>query len=703
MKDLHIDQAIMYFDFIRYWKTRIPIDENKKKKYIEFFWPLVRAFMIYKGTETLDDLKEIYNSYTSAKEITWKVTNGSSLKEEKFLTDVSYDDLEKNLEENLENNTNNFNFFNFIIKEYIFDKNEDAFRQQNESGFSIYLCNTIFYHVIKSLLNAEYLIDDQYSDKIDKVTKNFEKSLENDEFSQNDLNLQLEFSFLKICFYIISACQKIKDQLSYREKKSLLIGTDFEQKINTYYNIAQVKSLFGKRETELYELFTKLVIEMTVIDHIYRSNSENVDKLSNLIKISKYIEKLSSRKPFDSKDIRHVLKLSVIKAHTLLDGIKQKNTDRYKIYKKGEYNLEEEGSKKTEEENDVNTYSLYRQGEIKKDKSIDDKINLYNEFTKDAHPLSSNDIKRYNKDVHFCLNHDHEIYGFWKELNSSEGRTLEEVLNDLPKNKISNVSLLYKFINHTIIKFDELNPYFTTDYSESVLKSCKTLLDRLYIIYTNSEGNYTPSLLRPYFQDSFYICTFDKDKVKEIEIKKYNTPNKKYDSKSFENCFFIASFDCTPISPNYVRDFYKYYKEKYDELYQEYIQKKMNHFFSKKSKELQEKQEKQKKEFDKKSKELQQKQKEEFDKHNKNQIEKTITILGVFTAILAFVSATTVSFKIVNSIEEYIKFTFTFIIGLMSFVIVLKFIINNDSNKKLIIYSILLFLVILLLLSSITF
>ncbi|MFJ1323614.1 hypothetical protein ACILDT_11460 [Capnocytophaga canis] len=636
MKDLHIDQAIMYFDFIRYWKTRIPIDENDKKKYIEFFWPLVRAFMIYKGTETLDDLKEICNSYTSAKKITWKVTNGSSLKGEKFLTDVSYDDLEKILEENLENNTNNFNFFNFIIKKYIFDKNEDAFRQQNESHFSIYLCNTIFYHVIKSLLNAEYLIDDEYSDKIDKVTKNFEKSLENDEFSQNDLNLQLEFSFLKICFYIISACQKIKDQLSYREKKSLLIGTDFEQKINTYYNIAQVKSLFGKRETELYELFTKLVIEMTVIDHIYRSNSENVDKLSNLIKISKYIEKLSSRKPFDSKDIRHVLKLSVIKAHTLLDGIKQKNTDRYKIYKKGEYNLEEEGSKKTEEENGVNTYSLYRQDRIKKDKSIDDKINLYKKFTKDDHSLSSTDIEKYNEDVHFCLKHDKKISDFWQKLQPLKGRSIKKVLNYLPQDKISNVSLLYKIINHTITQLNELNSYVTADYYKNLLNFCKTLLDRLYIIYTNSEGNYTPSLLRPYFQDSFYKCIFDKDKDKVERIEKYNTPNKKYDGKNFEDCFFIASFDCTPISPNYVRDFYKYYKEKYDELYQEHIQEKMRHIFSEKTKELQEKQEKQKEEFDKKSKELQEKQKEEFDKkskelqekqkeefdkHNKNQIE----------------------------------------------------------------------------------
>ncbi|MFJ1491677.1 hypothetical protein [Capnocytophaga canis] len=677
MKDLHIDQAIMYFDFIRYWKTRIPIDENKKKKYIEFFWPLVRAFMIYKGTETLDDLKEICNSYTSAKKITWKVTNGSSLKGEKFLTDVSYDDLEKILEENLENNTNNFNFFNFIIKKYIFDKNEDAFRQQNERDFSVYLCNTIFYHVIKSLLNAEYLVDDKYSDKIDTVTKNFEKSLENDELSQNDVSLQLEFSFLKICFYIISACQKIKDQLSYREKKSLLIGTDFEQKINTYYNIAQVKSLFGKRETELYELFTKLVIEMTVIDHIYRSNSENVDKLSNLIKISKYIEKLSSRKPFDSKDIRHVLKLSVIKAHTLLDGIKQKNTDRYKIYKKGKYNLEEEGSKKTEEENDVNTYSLYRQDRIKKDKSIDDKINLYKSFRKYKRNLSSNDIDKYNEDVYFCLEHDEKIYDFWQKLQPLEGRSIKKVLNYLPEDKISNVSLLYKIINHTITRLNELNSDVTADYYKNLLNFCKTLLDRLHIIYTNSEGNYTPSLLRPYFQDSFYKCIFDKDKDKVERIEKYNTPNEEYDGKNFEDCFFIVSFDCTPISPNYVRDFYKYYKEKYDNLYEKHIQEKMSHIFSKKS--------------------------EEFDKLNKNQLEKTITILGVFTAILAFVSATTVSFKIVNSIEEYIKFTFTFTMGLISFVIVLKFIINNDSNKKLIIHSILLFLVILLLLSSITF
>ncbi|WP_206676036.1 hypothetical protein [Capnocytophaga canis] len=658
-------------------KREFLLTKTKKKKYIEFFWPLVRAFMIYKGTETLDDLKEICNSYTSAKKITWKVTNGSSLKGEKFLTDVSYDDLEKILEENLENNTNNFNFFNFIIKKYIFDKNEDAFRQQNERDFSVYLCNTIFYHVIKSLLNAEYLVDDKYSDKIDTVTKNFEKSLENDELSQNDVSLQLEFSFLKICFYIISACQKIKDQLSYREKKSLLIGTDFEQKINTYYNIAQVKSLFGKRETELYELFTKLVIEMTVIDHIYRSNSENVDKLSNLIKISKYIEKLSSRKPFDSKDIRHVLKLSVIKAHTLLDGIKQKNTDRYKIYKKGKYNLEEEGSKKTEEENDVNTYSLYRQDRIKKDKSIDDKINLYKSFRKYKRNLSSNDIDKYNEDVYFCLEHDEKIYDFWQKLQPLEGRSIKKVLNYLPEDKISNVSLLYKIINHTITRLNELNSDVTADYYKNLLNFCKTLLDRLHIIYTNSEGNYTPSLLRPYFQDSFYKCIFDKDKDKVERIEKYNTPNEEYDGKNFEDCFFIVSFDCTPISPNYVRDFYKYYKEKYDNLYEKHIQEKMSHIFSKKS--------------------------EEFDKLNKNQLEKTITILGVFTAILAFVSATTVSFKIVNSIEEYIKFTFTFTMGLISFVIVLKFIINNDSNKKLIIHSILLFLVILLLLSSITF
>ncbi|WP_172919571.1 hypothetical protein [Capnocytophaga canis] len=678
MKGLHIDQAIMYFNFIRSWKTEFPIDKNEEEKYTDFFWTLVRPFMLYKKVNTLFQLKEIYCSYKTHGKFTWEVTNSSLSSEgNEFLTYVSYDDLKKILK----NDTTKF--FDSIIKECIFHKNQVEFRQQNERDFSVYLCNTIFYHVIKSLLNAEYLVDDKYSDKIDTVTKNFEKSLENDELSQNDVSLQLEFSFLKICFYIISACQKINDQLSYREKKSLLIGTDFEQKINTYYNIAQVKSLFGKRETELYELFTKLVIEMTVIDHIYRSNSENVDKLSNLIKISKHIEKLSSRNPFDSKDIRHVLKLSIIKAHTLLDGIKQKNTDRYKIYKKGKYNLEEEGSKKTEEENGVNTYSLYRQNDIKKDKSIDDKINLYNEFPKDDHPLSSNDIKRYNEDVCFCLDRDEKIYGFWKELNSSEGRTLEEVLKDLTQNNISNVSLLYKIINHTRIKFDELNSYVTTDYYESLLKSFKTLLDRLYIIYTNSEGNYTPSLLRPYFQDSFYKCIFDKDKDKDkVErIEKYNTPNEEYDGKNFEDCFFIVSFDCTPISPNYVKDFYKYYKEKYNELYQ----KKMLLNFSKENKKLQEE------------------QKEEFDKHNKNQIEKTITILGVFTAILAFVSATTVSFKIVNSIEEYIKFTFTFTMGLISFVIVLKFIINNDSNKKLIIHSILLFLVILLLLSSITF
>ncbi len=530
----------------------------------------------------------------------------------------------------------------------------------------------IYSHLIKSFLNGEYLIDANYSNKINQRIETIKKSSST---VQTQTILHLEKSFLKNAWLIEKTCRLIDNQINFLTESAVHIPMNREQKANIIFTIDT--KFVGKNETIIYEQFLDSVVEMTLIDHSYRIKKENIKKLLLLIERANNFKKYLYDKT--------IIDLVLTKAYTLYESfvklLNEENQDKYNIdINRIRHKLIVDDNNITEK--DIKNYSLYNKQEInipnfikqqKQQKQLEPPDLKY----KDSH----NDIMRYNETINKGVRKYNELWQQFQNLKSYDFKKLKETIVFCERSNFQNLShsFLFKLIDKTSTELEnQIQNIKNNDKEETIndqpniqylLNSLNNQLIKLHSYFSFFEGTAnTPHIIRPLFENSFYKL--------EENGKFYSLATTLnldlYSFEEYKNTFFIASFHCIPFNIDYLKSFYKKYNQlkeqhtyEYHLLLTKYVDK-----TSKKTQELQ----------------------TNTQKHN-------INLLGIFSALLAFVTVNIGMVKIADNIYEYILYVLTFVFALSFFVFLIKY----ETLKKQIPIFIVMFALLILVFGSYIF
>lgn len=142
----------------------------------------------------------------------------------------------------------------------------------------------------------------------------------------NTLQLYIVKSYTILIWQALDACAQIKHHLDEPTSKVVSVNSDKEERFkkSIYRNL----EFIGKRDTLYYEHLVSNIIRMTLIDHCYIINQENINTLYLLLEgvkrklnIIKQVEDqplVKPVKPAILQDFTQLLYLTQIKASALI-------------------------------------------------------------------------------------------------------------------------------------------------------------------------------------------------------------------------------------------------------------------------------------------------------------------------------------------------------------------------------------------------
>lgn len=603
----------------------------------------------------------------------------------------------------------------------------------------------LFSYFSKSILNAEYLILDDYKKRLDEIEKYFdEKGDESigDETGRKMGRFYTEKAFLRVSWYLQEACSCIRRYLKENQESNLLLVNTDRKKRFRRKEIYKNK-YFGADKTKFYEELLESIIQMTIIDHYFRSDAETVEKLFHLYE---QVKELKVKKSFFNENelYTEVIDEVLAKVATMLDLILNsdfhQHTDQ-KIDVDYYYIINSRISKDDFIKNELAQY-------CKRDTSDniyinDRKLNKGKEFKFEEVEFEYNvkeyvDLKLYYDAVSTGMNAYYEQSKIISRIQNcmniscvcseqcaiqendevgdnknTTDETVDSVTTDKPNHyteqevvdairnfvdsQPSNLSPSFfrqvlEFIDMLISK--EKNKQTAIEKGKSpkireyhfLLKKVLNLLSK----FLNKFVSDIPFAYRPYFEYSFYSCCPEKGiiykKIDKSDIEGYNMEN-------FKGKFFFASIDCMPINYLYLTKLYNKFKILHKELVYNFDERSRENL----RKEFDSLSEKVEKTLDDKTKEVNVKVEAELTKNgdlveqklkatsneitNKN-LEHMIVSLGIFAAFIAFVTISINLVKVAQNIWQFIVFSCTFSICLLLFVVCLKPGQNITSHVK---------------------
>lgn len=522
----------------------------------------------------------------------------------------------------------------------------------------------LFSHLGKSLLNAEYLICDDYKIKLDEIAVYFRDPNED---SNREGDLYVLKSFLKICWYLQEACDVISRYLEDNAPFNLvLVNSDREKRFEREY---RGMTLWGKEKCVHFESLIESIIDMTITDHCYKASEETVEKLFHLYDKIKHFNENIQNSLF-----REVLKEAKIKTASMLNGILNdnyhKNTEKdlkidygYIINsKKGKTDFLEEVLPFCIPEEQYATengnYFLY----LKKqniNKSIDIKRweFPYNDKFKD--------LLKYHKVIQaglesYCVQSEiiYQIHQYG--ANEDSNIDIIEKIKYFFQNKPLNLSasffrqVLYEISEQIkkLFKNEDWNEKQLLLLSDYILLFVQ-VLNELYEYIKKYKSN-IPRYYRPHFGHSFYSSDGEGGYCLG-ELNKDLINN--YDIKNFENKFFFASLGCMPLNHQYLEGMYNIYRAKrreYDSAYE------LLHYKTVKQ------------EIKQTTKDFENKLISISTEQSRKHIELTSIALGIFAAFIAFVTVSINLIQIAKNIQQFVLFGATFMGCILLFVIYVK-------------------------------
>lgn len=572
-----------------------------------------------------------------------------------------------------------------IVKKEIDVKADERNRTTINSDVSQQQEIKFYYHINKSLLNAEYLFVQDYSKILEKTV-----SLENQlEITSNIPKPRFVRDFFVFNSLLRALCWRIKNAIDEKNTRRIEIKTypeEYANRITRNFNIDNSPSL---NSDSLFR-FTQSVIEMTAIDHIYKATSDNIGKLTTLWHRIEDVEKIGD------EDFMTVVKMVKAKTASLLYKLVY-DIDNKELIGLTNVKLFFSTVKETEEqlEKRINEYRLKE--------ALNPTINIKNEnknavLTKDLLPttistselFSYEDIKSYNNWIskgqdYYCEKSKVicKIADFNKGLESIEDtiREISEFYRTTTNPECYSPYFFFvglNFIKNQIDKLDTLN--INIEMYNNLLNLLQIILDRLKEYIGEFESS-IPPIFRPYFEHCFYkydkkqecftsFFTKREGKEKEEAWKCFML----YNCDNFTDSFFFASYYCNAISINRLKEKYEEYVLYFNALSSRITQR----FFDVKTKELKRSINKATKSFEKRVGQ----QKDEIEKSRHS----SLRILGLFTAFLSFIVTSIGTFRVANNIAEYIIYslTYTLAIALFAFLISDSHVnlIDKSDNKK---------------------
>ena len=539
---------------------------------------------------------------------------------------------------------------------YIYSRN-DLLEWRQDRFIKINL--EVFENLIMSILTAEFFKLDNYSQLIkDSLIKNEDISI----YSLSATVIPyVFFSLRKLFAHIIERCRIVK--LMFNEDSET---KDFINVKNVDDWISTVKTPASYIETMYFESLVIAVCDLTDIDLVYTTNKDNIIKLMTVIKQCDIVSEIIDNIP-DSQDFEKPLGFIKMKAIFLLKGmISQSLPDKDSIdveYLIGDKKISDIMKNIVDDNKNIATPNpMLTEWNSKRGKEFN--VDIFNPFFEQNRDKTTSqiDVKIYNDFVRHSIEVNSKLSSSIQFLeenkNSSDIDTFEKgiakidsILVAKGKENKTTSSFLYRsiiFIFKNTEHWDKVTEKI--NYTENVALLAFELLRKIKkYLNSYSDGNKPRYGFRPTFEYSFY--QFENNKISFCPFKS--------DNKSF----FFASFNLTPFNSFYIERFY----EKYNIKSQEDIKKNQENI--------------------KKTQEDNQKKLEEDNQKIIHEMQagerrNTVQILGVFAALLAFVSASIGMVRLANNPAEFALFCCAFTGGLLILVLAIKFISTSSHTKQ---------------------
>jgi hypothetical protein len=528
---------------------------------------------------------------------------------------------------------------------------------------------------ILSLLKAEYIIIDDYSQKLKNTIAILEEFYGNFGKTINITSFYLIKAFVRTSWYIIDYCFRDKKMIENELKEIILVATDRRMRFlgNQYFN--RIEFTIGEKQSRSYEKLMELIIEMTAIDHLYIVSNENVEKL---IQLWGRVSNCGL-----NENIIEIVKLKTsVLLYVLLKKLRQNkdcitNIDKliikdyisyYNLFKK------QCGYSKKDTDDECKAKNPFV---ILRSKYENNRID-YESFAQYQYETDLSDVKSYDKFTlkgikDYCNNSDYFVKCENKQLEITD---IEQILD---KYKIiSSQMLIVNFITYLYKKVEEEIPECKEDIDKKleVLNRLERMLAEYIAIH---KTNKIPSF-RPTFLYSFYTVTKYESTTKIIFQTITPDQIENYDCRNIpDNTFFFSSADLSPVRMVWLEKQLSEYKTKIQQLnfnYDHLLNKEMETKISDVAKKEENLTNAMKKV--KVMKVQVNKIRKEIDNTQKN----NITVLGILTGMIMFVTASVKFFENNSAtLFDYLKFALILVGSLSFFAVTIKVVFEPDDNQ----------------------
>lgn len=497
--------------------------------------------------------------------------------------------------------------------------------------------------LVGSILEGEFLYIGNYSEILSEIVQEIDKKYSNDPTGNRRLFIPPIIPTLRnLLIDLLFACRIMHSQISEIEKKDSDSSSAAEKekqdssqrRVVTFKTEDPLKrelyirgsNSLEHRQADIFEKIMSLLISMTLIDFCYIVDKEKIEKLLSLAKLCEHTKTQEEGDPvyeeykflhqvYGENDLKfgNYLKAIEVKASTLIyqSIINPQKKDKYK-YLKDTYFIIDDKSYETSEADLLRKHKYV----IKAVPEEETKILLTTE--------ESGDLEKYNK----FIKQSQDNRSFWeKELEKIDSYSSISQIKDnrsLTRKDVPIVGLL-RLIKKIRTLYEneskeneskENSSINMIEYTEVIGNILKKLQD-----FISKHRDITPAYEKKLeFHSSFY-------KIDDVNI-------------------FISSYGDRPINITYLESIYREANMVYRKWLVEMMQREAKRASERFTKEI-------KKNIKKKQRDF----KSTLDEEMSNTKRENISILGLFAAIMAFVSTTVSSFKIVNSIWELLIVT----------------------------------------------
>lgn len=533
-----------------------------------------------------------------------------------------------------------------------------------------------YYHINKSLLNAEYLFIKDYS----KQLINVEENLKNGELSDRIPHFAKDFFILSS--KMTELCERIRYAIGTNHNRRIEIEDHAEENANRiissiFFSINNFKIDNPTTNSDNFLRFTLSVIEMTSIDHIYKATPDNIGKLLTLW------ERIKDVNGSGVEKIKKVVEMVTKKTATMIHKMVFDNGNAKSLQYLNIEGMEVFFKNSKDIKGDIYTHRIktglnstisYKEKNIEKNFSKQDLDKSFPKLELEDNAVS--DIKDYNDWVdrgqkHYAdmsptiaaieegTQNSNQVVGkiedFLKGENQNTKQDREDIERFSPFFFISSICFVKKQLDK-----QQNSESIDSDLLGRLLNLMKDLLLKLEC-YIRTYAKSLPPMFRPYFEHSFY--SLQNGSVSYLQLNKENIA--KYKCKDFENSFFFASYYCNATNFDRLHDFY----ERYLLQFQSFSYNLSQIILKKEAGTIKDDLNTAKNDFNDAIKI----QKEDIKLTQRSSLQ----TLGLFTAFLSFIVSTIGTFRVVGNLSEYIIYSLTFTLAVVLF----AFLISDHDSK----------------------